>query len=327
MEKNPCLILLVMFILLLAWTAAVQTDENTTDTGPGISPVMFFFILLVLCTVIGIFAVLAGVGGGVIFTPLLMGFTNIDSLIIRTTGLFIAMAGALIAARPYLRKGITNIRLLFLGAIPYAVFAIIGAMLAGYMHSTMGTGGEALIRGILGVLVLGIGILFLCAGGKTEYPVVENTDGLSKKLCLDMTYWEDSLNKSIYYKVKRAGIGLILFCAVGFTSGLFGLGAGWAIVPVFNLVMLTPLKVSATCSTVMISIGDTAAVWPYITGGGMFPLIVVPCMIGMVVGSFIGAKIMFKVKPRFIRWVIIVVMFCAGARLISKAFSMVSNGT
>ena len=142
-----------------------------------------------------------------------------------------------------------------------------------------------------------------------------------------MTYWEDSLNKPISYKVKRAGIGLILFCAVGLISGLFGLGAGWAIVPVFNMGMLVPLKVSATCSTVMISIGDTAAVWPYITGGGMFPLIVVPCMIGMVVGAHIGTRIMLKAKPRFIRWAIIVVMFCAGARLILKALSMASNGT
>ena len=74
----------------------------------GLNPVAFFFIILAICTGIGMVAVLGGVGGGVIFTPLFMGFTSIDSLVVRATGLFVAMSGSLIAARPFLRKGLAN---------------------------------------------------------------------------------------------------------------------------------------------------------------------------------------------------------------------------
>ena len=74
------------------------------------------------------------------------------------------------------------------------------------------------------------------------------------------------------YKVKRAPVSIALFCGVGLISGLFGVGAGWAMVPVFNLVMLAPLKVAAASSKVLIGIGDTAAIWPYIMAGGIFPL-------------------------------------------------------
>jgi hypothetical protein len=232
------------------------------------------------------------------------------------------MAGALIAARPYLKKGITNIRLLFIAAVPYAVCAIIGALLAGYMHTHMGETGDAIVKGALGVLVIGIGFLFIFAGGKTEYPEVKQVGPVAKALDLETPYWEDSLNKPVTYEVTRARWGILLFCFVGLASGLFGLGAGWAIVPVFNLVMLAPLKVAATCSTVMISIGDTAAVWPYVLGGGMFPLVAVPCMMGMVTGAHIGTKIMMKARPKFIRWIIIVVMFLAGIRLVTKAVSV-----
>ncbi len=79
-----------------------------------LSAVEFFFVFLAISIVIGMIAVLGGVGGGVVFTPLMMGFTPIDSFIIRGTGLLVAMAGSLIAARPFLNRGLANIRLLLL---------------------------------------------------------------------------------------------------------------------------------------------------------------------------------------------------------------------
>jgi len=63
-------------------------------------------------------------------------------------------------------------------------------------------------------------------------------------------------------------------------------------------------------------------VWPYIMGGGMFPLFGVPCMIGLIVGTLIGARIMLMIKAGFIRWLIIIVMIGAGVRLLMKAIQM-----
>ena len=313
------------WVVLVAATIALSagTIQAAGSLEPmGLSPLAFFLILLVACTLIGVFAVLAGVGGGVIFTPVFMGFTPIDSYIIRSTGLFVAMAGALVAARPFLRQGIANIRLLFTGAVPYTAFAVIGALMAGYIEHAMGQGGEAFINGALGIIVIGIGMLFIFFGGKTEYPEVTHVDKFTEKMALNMPYFEASLGKVVHYKMTRAGLGLVLFCGVGLISGLFGLGAGWAMVPVFNMVMMAPLKVAATSSKVMISLGDTAAVWPYITGGGMFPLFAVPSMIGLIVGTLIGARIMLRIKAGFIRYLIIAVMIGAGVRLVMKAISM-----
>jgi hypothetical protein len=266
--------------------------------------------------------VICGSGGGVVFTPLFMGFTSIDSYIIRTTGLLVAMVGALIAARPYLRRGIANLRLVLVGAIPYALFGVLGALLAAYIETALGSAGEAFIRGALGVIVVGIGILFIFLGERSEYHKIKRVDVFSQRLNLPIPYWEISLNEVVNYEATRVGIGLILFCGAGFVSGLFGLGAGWAMVPVFNMIMLVPLKVAATCSTVTISIGGTAAIWPYIRGGGMFPLFAVPSMIGLILGALIGSRIMLKIKAGFVRYLIIIVMFAAGIRLIHKAITM-----
>jgi len=274
----------------------------------------FFFIFLVISIFIGIVAVLGGVGGAVVFTPLMMGFTPINSFVIRATGLLVAMAGSLIAARPFLNRGLANIKLLLVAGVPYAVFAVIGALLAGYLEETAGDTGDAIIRLALGVLMLGIAGLILFAGKRVEYPEVTKVDGITERLALATSYYEESLRKVVSYKIARAPVGIVLFCFVGFISGLFGLGAGWAMVPTLNLVMLAPLKVAAASSKVLIGIGDTAAVWPYMMDGAIFALFAVPCVLGMVIGTVIGAKIMLRVKVGFVRWLVILLMCGAGVK-------------
>jgi uncharacterized membrane protein YfcA len=321
------IITLVLALLLFCSGAAYAAEPaGTTNSIMGLSPVLFVLVLLVICIAIGIIAPLGGVGGGVIFTPLMMGFTPINSFIIRATGLLVAMFGSLRLARPYLRRGVANMRLLLFAGVPYSISAVSGALLAGYVQSTAGEAGEAVIRLILGVLVMAIVLLLLLGGKSIEYPEVKKADRFTEKLSLGMSYWEASLDKVIHYKVKRAPVGIMLFCIVGLVSGLFGMGAGWATVPVFNLLMLAPLKVAATSSSVLIGIGDTAAVWPYLQGGGIFPLVAVPCTVGMILGATIGSKIMLKIRPSFVRWVIIAAMLGSGVKLVFDAISKLAGG-
>lgn len=291
----------------------------------GLSGIEFFFIFLAISIVIGIVAVLGGVGGGVVFTPLMMGFTPIDSFIVRATGLLVAMAGSLVAARPFLKRGLANIRLLLLAGVPYAIFAVIGALMAGYIQETAGDTGEAIIRLALGILVVGIAGLMLFAGKRNEYPDIKSVDSITERLALATSYYEASLDKVVHYKVKRAPLGILIFCLVGLVSGLFGLGAGWAMVPTLNMGMLAPLKVAAASSKVLIGIGDTAAVWPYMMGGGIFALFAVPCVIGMVIGTLIGAKLMLKVKVGFVRWLVIILLFGVGVKMVLDGISRLSS--
>jgi uncharacterized membrane protein YfcA len=300
---------------------AVYAADGVNQATLGLNPVTFALLFLGICLGIGIIAVLGGVGGGVVFTPIMMGFTPIDSFIIRATGLFIAMCGSLVAARPFLRRGLANMRLLLFAGVPYSIFAVSGALLAGYVKQTTGETGEAVIRLILGLLVISLGLLIILGGKRVEYPEVKKEDGFSRKLGLAMSYYEKSLDRVVDYKITRSPVGILLFCGVGLVSGLFGLGAGWAIVPVFNLVMLAPLKVAAASSSVLIGIGDTGAIWPYLSSGGIFPLFAVPCMIGMVVGATIGARLMPRIPAKYTRWLVIILMFGSGVKLVFDGLS------
>ena len=69
----------------------------------------------------------------------------------------------------------------------------------------------------------------------------------------------------------------------------FGLGGGWAVVPVLNLVMSVPLKVSAATSGVLLAMGNSAAIWPYINAGAMIGVLAAPWMLGQIIGGIVGA--------------------------------------
>jgi uncharacterized protein len=287
----------------------------------GMGPIEFFFVFLVLSLLIRMVAVLAGIGGGLIFTSLMMGFTGINSYIIRGTGLLVATSGSVVAAHKFLDRGLANIKIVLFAGAPYTAFAVLGALMAHHVSKTMGETGEALIRLSLGIIVLLVASLIVSRGKGVQNPEVTRVDRLTKKLGLGMAYWEESQGKVVDYQVTRAPVAIFLFCGIGFLSGLFGIGAGWAMIPTLNLVMLLPLKVAGASSSVLIGAGDTAAVWQYIKGGALFPLFAAPCLIGSILGAIIGSRIMVRVRAGVVRWLVIVIMFAAGARLIFVGIS------
>jgi len=103
---------------------------------------------------------------------------------------------------------------------------------------------------------------------------------------------------------------------------MFGLGAGWANVPVLNLLMGVPLKVSVATSKFLLSITDTSAAWIYMNRGCVIPLIGVPSIVGLMLGSLIGVKILAVAKPKMIRYMVIIVLFFAGLKAIDKGLGL-----
>ena len=274
-------------------------------------------ILFVLTFVLGILAVLGGVGGGVLFVPIVSGFFPFHLDFVRGAGLLVALAGALAAGPGLLKKGMADLRL----AIPVALIAsscaIVGAMIGLAMKPEY-------IQLSLGVTILGIVAIMLKAR-KSEFPEVEKSDALATALNITGVYYEPTLNRNVDWKVHRTPQGLILFIFIGVMAGMFGLGAGWANVPVLNLLMGAPLKISVATSKFLLSITDTSAAWIYINNGAVLPMIVVPSLVGIMLGSLVGVRILAVTKPAVVRYVVIGMLLFAGVRAIMKAIEMLSG--
>lgn len=291
----------------LAFAAAAAPVQVTAWWVWVIALFVFTFLL-------GIVAVIAGVGGGVLYVPIVSSFFPFHIDFVRGTGLLVALAGALSAGSPLLRKGLANLKLAMSMSLIGSMSSIAGALVGLALP-------EKTIQMALGLTILGITfIMFLSKN--SAYPEIAKPDALSKVLQIYGIYYDEQLKKDVDWQIHRTPVGLILFTGIGFMAGMFGLGAGWANVPVFNLVLGAPLRVSVATSVFVLSINDTAAAWVYLHKGAVLPLIAIPSVAGMMLGTKIGAKLLTKVHTSVVRRVVIVLLGAAGLRALLKGFGI-----
>jgi hypothetical protein len=270
--------------------------------------------LFITTFVLGILAVLGGVGGGVLFVPIVGGFFPFNIDFVRGAGLLVALAGALAAGPGLLKRNLASLRLAIPVALIASTAAVGGAMI-----------GLALKPNVVNTL-LGATILFIVAimatAKKSDFPVVPKPDALSQSLHIMGIYREESIGKDVEWNVHKTPLGLGLFVIIGIMAGMFGLGAGWANVPVLNLLMGAPLKISVATSKFLLSITDTSAAWVYLNQGAVLPMIVVPSLVGIMLGSMVGVKILAKSKPKAIKYMVIGLLLFAGLRSLLKGLGI-----
>jgi uncharacterized membrane protein YfcA len=86
--------------------------------------------------------------------------------------------------------------------------------------------------------------------------------------------------------------------------------------------MGVPLKVAVATSGLVLSINGSAAAWVYMFNGAVLPIIAVPAVGGMMLGSKIGAKMLPKVNTRTIRLIVITILALAGFRSLLKGMGI-----
>jgi len=315
--------MLVVLVLCFGGLALLGLAAETPPGGmSGFAIWGWLFGFFLLSFAIAMVAVIGGIGGGVLFTPFMLAFTSVDSLIVRATGLIVAMFSGLVSTGPFMRGGLANLRICIFCAAAYGVGAFTGAQGAIYVAKHLGEAGEGLVRLALGIILCSLAIYFVVGGKKIEWPQVKRVDRFTRWLKLSQPYYEYSLGKVIDYPLTRAGGVLVAIVGVGMLSGFFGLGAGWAIVPAQNLIMAVPLKVAAANSGVLLGMGDCIAVWPYLNMGAIIPLFAAPWLVGQVLGGLLGALILIKINAGFVRYLLIGFMFFACFGLLTKGLTM-----
>lgn len=312
------LLLVAVFSFLLLTGLVLASSEPAAAAPMAANPSMPWWawplILFIVTFLLGIVAVLGGVGGGVLFVPIIGGFFPFHIDFVRGAGLLVALAGALAAGPGLLKKGMADLRL----SIPVAVIAsscaIVGAMIGLALPAKV-------VNISLGGTILGIVVIMLIAK-KSEFPEVKQADNLSTALRISGVYHEASSGQDINWQIHRTPQGLATFIIIGVMAGMFGLGAGWANVPVLNLMMGAPLKVSVATSKFLLSITDTSAAWIYVNNGAVLPMMVVPSIIGIMLGSIVGVRILAKTKPAAIRYIVIALLVFAGSRALLKGLGI-----
>ncbi len=270
--------------------------------------------LFVVCFALGIVAVPAGVGGGVLFVPIVGGFFPFHLDFVRGAGLLVALASALAAGPNLLRVGLADLRL----ALPLALLASASSIAGALVGLALPA---AIVQIALGITILAI-VALMASAKKSEFPEVPAPDRLSAALSIHGVFLDVARGELVRWQVWRTPAGLALFTGIGLLAGMFGMGAGWANVPVLNLVMGAPLKVSAGTSSFILSLVDSSAAWVYLNQGAVLAIVAVPSVVGMMLGARIGAHLLTLLKASVVRRLVLGLLFAAGLRALLKGLGI-----
>jgi uncharacterized membrane protein YfcA len=288
-------------LLLLAVAAPAFAAEGAA-TAWWAWPLSLFVVTFVL----GVIAVVAGVGGGVLFVPIVGGLFPFHLDFVRATGLLLALSGAMSAGPSLLRSGMASLRL----AMPLALagsIASVGGALLGFALPTRW------LQTALGATIIGIAVLMWRAKGSL-HPHVESSDALGTRLALHGRFLDVSQGQEVHWRTRRTIAGIAASALIGVLGGMFGLGAGWANVPALNLLMGAPFKLSVATSGLLISIANSSAAWVYLHKGAVVPMIAVPSVVGVMAGARLGAHVLGRLPARAVRQVVVALLVAAGLR-------------
>jgi hypothetical protein len=212
------------------------------------------------------------------------------------------------AAAAYVKEGFTNIRIGMFLEIATTFGAVFGAYIAGMTPTHI----IAIIFGI--VLLYSAAVSFRAHDDEKG---AAQSDPLATRLRLNGSYPSDSGEGG--YKPRNVPWGFGIMVGAGAISGMLGIGSGAAKVLAMDQVMGIPFKVSTTTSNFMMGVTAAASAGIYLGRGYIVPGLCMPVMLGVLLGSFAGSRILVRARTKWLRILFTVVV-------LAMAFEMIYNG-
>jgi len=253
--------------------------------------ILIFSILIGLASLIaGFLGALTGLGGGVVIVPLLTLVFGVNIKYAIGASLISVIATSSGAASAYVKEGFTNIRIGMFLEVATTFGALLGAYIATKLSSPV-------IAIIFGLILIHSSYLTIKRIG--ESPLAQESDPLANRLRLDGTYPVAGGLES--YHVQGVPVGFCIMFLAGSISGLLGIGSGALKVIAMDQAMHIPFKVSTATSNFMIGVTAAAGAGIYLNRGYIDPVLAMPVVLGVLLGSLIGSRQLFGAETKKLR--------------------------
>jgi hypothetical protein len=266
-------------------------------------------ILLALVGFIGgTFGSMVGLGGGVFIIPALTLFLAVPIHTAVAASLVAVVATSTTAAAAYVREDLTNMRL----GMTLETMTVIGALVGGLVGAALG---KAVLSGIFGGVMIVVSIYMALRQRTAEAPQPAEGDLGRYGAC----YFDRSLQREVCYRPHRMWAGMLASLVAGNVSGLLGLGGGFLKVPVMVMAMRIPPRAAVSTSSFMIGVTACAGSVVYFAKGLVDPVVVVPVVLGVTAGAYLGSKLTLRVKSSILVTVLAVILFILSVQMILAA--------
>lgn len=269
---------------------------------------IFTLLLWLVSIVVGFLGALTGLGGGALIVPLLTLFFGVNIHYAMGASLISVIATSSGAAAAYLREGYTNLRLgMFL-----QVATTLGAIGGAFLVTRVSTGVIGIVFGV--VLIYSA---YFSGRAAHEEAVPVKGDKWAEKFRLGGSY--PTVQGQQQYQVTHVPAGFGVMSVAGILSSLLGIGSGALKVLGMDHVMRIPFKVSTTTSNFMIGVTAATSAGLYLRSGYVDPVVTMPVMLGVLMGSMAGARTLVRAEIKSLRLVFAAIILIMGIEMIYKA--------
>lgn len=268
---------------------------------------MYELILLLSSVAGGFLGSLLGLGGGIILVPVLTLVFHVNIRYAIAASLISIIATSSGAAAGFLKDRLTNVRLAVFLEVGTVVGAVVGFLLSSFARPSL----LYLLFG--GFLIFSASMMLRKRGdahGFEDHP-------WSKRLKLSGSY-PNPQGKIVDYKVENVPAGLAMMLIAGVMSALLGIGSGIFKVVAMDGMMKLPMKVSSATSNFMIGVTATASAAAFLMKGDIRPEIAAPVAVGIIIGSWFGARAMVKMPAERIRKIFVGLLVIVAIQMILK---------
>jgi len=265
----------------------------------------FTLVVGTVSSLAGFLGALTGLGGGTVLVPILTLMFGIDIRYAIGASLISVIATSSGAAAAYVKEGFTNIRVGMFLEVATTVGALIGAFLATKLPTSL----IAIVFGI--VLLISS---YLSSRSHLDKPIDRVPDPMATRLRLNGSYPTPEGQQT--YFVQHVPIGFSFMLLAGTLSSLLGIGSGAVKVLAMDQAMRLPFKVSTTTSNFMIGVTAAAGAGVYLNRGYIDPGLAMPVMLGVLLGSVLGARTLVHTNPKVLRKVFSVIILLLAIQMI-----------
>jgi hypothetical protein len=268
--------------------------------------VVSFIILLLIGLISAVIGSIVGLGGGIIIVPsmALLSRYFLDETITTTvavgTSLTVLIFTALTSTITYTRQK----RVDFLFALLLFITSGPAAMLGAIMTETLEGDGFYLAFGIFMMAMSGLLVLR------------DRMKPLNIAWKRTRTYVDPAGQESVYgYSIVPA---LLIGAAVGFVSGLFGIGGGSLFVPMMVLLFRFPPHVATATSMFVILLSSLLGSATHWVNGNVHVFSLIALVPGALLGGWLGALIAGRMSGRALMIALRLTLFALSLYLIWK---------
>jgi uncharacterized membrane protein YfcA len=273
---------------------------------------IIFLLLIIVGLLTGFMGGMLGVGGGIIVVPILVLAFNLESREAAGTSLVMVMFTALSSTAAYYRQKRIDWKI----GLAAATVTVPGALIGAYATQLFNSNTLAVIFGVALLLMAAAMIRRTFRMSKRPTRDFGSTEIESK---LQRGVWRrrivDSAGQIFQYDARIYSALLLLFFG-GLASGFLGIGGGLIVVPILVAYVGLPMHIAVATSMLTMIFTAISGVSTHILLGDVLIDYAIPLVIGILIGSQLGARTARRLKSANLERVFALVVLVMGIMMI-----------